>query len=149
MVTIEVLYESASMRVARFGDIHVQVRWGMLTVAALDRMFEMFHRARTATTGPIYAVFVIEPDADVPTAEVRARQKEVLAEIGADGRFFGIVVIEGQGLLAHLGRANMAKTSPETLCVEDVAEAARVLARERNTDDADEIVSAVRRVRSR
>jgi hypothetical protein len=43
----------------------------------------------------------------------------------------------------------MAKTSPETLCVDDVADAARILARERSQDDADEIVSAVLRVRRR
>jgi hypothetical protein len=148
-VDVEVLFENASGRVARFRDIYVQVRWGVLTIAALDRMVEIFRAARAEASGAVYALFVIEPGADVPTAEVRARQKEVLAEIGASGALLGIVVIEGQGLLAHLGRANMAKTSPETLCVDDVADAARILARERSQDDADEIVSAVLRVRRR
>lgn len=145
----EVLVETGSGRVARYRDVFVQVRWGMLSLAGLDRMVEVFRATRRTTTGKLYALFVIEPDADVPTAEVRARQKEVLAELGAGGPLLGIVVIEGQGVLAHLGRSNMATMSPETLCVDDVAEAARILARERGTDDAAEIVSAVARARRR
>jgi hypothetical protein len=149
-VDVEVLLENASGRVARIDeDVYVQVRWGILTIAALDRMHDIFLATRRRTPRKLHALFVIEPGADVPTAEVRARQKEVLAAIGASGPFLGIVVIEGQGLLAHLGRSNMAKTSPETLCVDDVAEAARILARERGTDDAADIVSAVERVRAR
>jgi hypothetical protein len=148
-VDVEVLLESASGRMARVDDIYVQVRWGILTVAALDRMLEIFRDRRWKTRRMLYALFVIEPDADVPTAEVRARQKEILAEVASGGPFIGIVVIEGQGLLAHLGRSNMATMAPETLCVDEVAEAARILARERGKDDADAIVSAVEIVRRR
>ena len=148
-VDAEVLFENVSGRVVRFRDVFVQVRWGVLTVAALDRMQEIFQAEASKTTGKIYAVFVIEPDADVPTAEVRARQKQVLADLGETGRLFGIVVIEGHGLLAHLGRSNMATMAPGTLCVDDVAEAARILARERGTDDADEIVKVVQASRRR
>lgn len=61
----------------------------------------------------------------------------------------GVVVIEGQGVLAHLRRSNMAVTAPETPCMSDVAEAARVLARERGVDDVAAIVSAVESVRRR
>lgn len=145
---VTILFENGAGRVARIGDIYVQVRWGVLTIAALDEMAKIVRAAR-ASFGSVYALFVIEPGADVPTAEVRARQKELLAEIGSSGPFLGIVVIEGQGLLAHLARSNMATASPETLCVDDVAEGARVLARERGKDDAAEIVSAVARVRRR
>jgi hypothetical protein len=127
----------------------VQVRWGILTLAALDKMAEIIRAARAKSAGTLYALFIIEPGADVPTADVRARQKEVLAESALNGPIRGIVVIEGQGLLAHLARSNMATASPETLCVDDVAEGARVLARERGKDDAAEIVSAVARVRRR
>jgi hypothetical protein len=144
-----VLFENASGRVARVCDVYVQVRWGILTIAALDKMVDIVRAARAKTNGAIYALFVIEPGADVPTADVRARQKEVLAEIAATGPFLGIVVIEGQGLLAHLGRSNLAATSPETIVVDDVAEAARIVARERGTDDAADIVSAVANVRRR
>lgn len=146
---VEVLFENPAGRVVRFRDIFVQVRWGVLSVASLDRMQEIFRAHASKTTGKLHVLFVIEPDADVPTAEVRARQKQVLADLGDTGRLFGIVVIEGHGLLAHLGRSNMATMAPGTLCVGDVAEAARMLARERGTDDADEIVSAVERARRR
>jgi hypothetical protein len=144
-----VLFESASGRVARVCDVYVQIRWGVLTIAALEKMTDIVRAARTTTKGRIYALFVIEPGADVPTAEVRARQKEVLAEIAATGPFLGIVVIEGQGLLAHLARSNLAATSPETLVVDDVAEAARIVARERGSGDAADIVSGVANVRRR
>lgn len=144
-----VLFENASGRFARVRDVFVQARWGVLTIMALDRMIDVFRAERARTKGTIFAIFVIEPGADVPTAEVRARQKEALAEIGTSGPFRGIVVIEGQGLLAHLGRANMATMSPETLCVDDVAEAARIVARERGTNDAAEITQGVASVRRR
>ena len=146
---VEILFESASGRVARIGDVYVQVRWGVLTIAALDEMAKIVKGARARASGTVYALFVIEPGADVPTAEVRARQKAVLAEIGSGGPFLGVVVIEGQGLLAHLGRSNMATMSPETLCVDDVAEGARLIARDRGTDDAAELVSAVAGLRRR
>ena len=145
----EILFENSAGRVARIGDVYVQVRWGVLTIAALDEMAKIVRAARAKEPGAVYALFVIEPGADVPTAEVRARQKELLAEIGSSGPFLGIVVIEGQGLLAHLARSNMATASPETLCVDDVAQGARVLAREPGKDDATVIVSAVARVRRR
>ena len=36
MEGVEVLFETASGRVARFRDVFVQVRWGVLTVATID-----------------------------------------------------------------------------------------------------------------
>lgn len=148
-VELQVLLEYVGGRFVRWRDVFVQVRWGTLTVVALERMLDVFRSASLTRPGKRFAIFVIEPDANVPTAEVRARQKEVLAELGAAGRLFGIVVIEGQGLLAHLGRANMATMSPETLVVGDVGEASRILARERGTDDAEELAKVVTSARRR
>lgn len=146
---VEVLLENASGRVARIGDVYVQVRWGVLTIALLDRMFAMLRDKRAKSAEPLYALFIIEPGADVPTAEIRARQKAVLSAVAEGGPFLGIVVIEGQGVLAHLARTNMATNAPDALCVSDVAEAAAILARERGVDDAAKIVSAVATVRRR
>jgi hypothetical protein len=145
---IEIILDDGSNRVARRKNVFVQFRRGKLTIAALDGMLESYRLIARTTTGPIFALFVIAADADVPNANVRVRQKEVLAEIARDGRMRAAVVVEGEGIFAHLGRTIVSGMSPGIAALRDVETAARELARMEGAPAESEILSVAAAART-
>jgi hypothetical protein len=148
MEGIEIVLDDGGSRFARRRNVFVQVRTGKLTLQALDLMMASWRSWQRKIDGPIYAMFVIAADADMPTAEVRARQKEVIAEVGRGGRLRAAIVIEGQGVFAHLRRTIIELTSPGSHCYGDVEEAASALSKEKGAPSREELLAVVKAARS-
>ncbi|HEY8079929.1 MAG TPA: hypothetical protein VIF62_37615 [Labilithrix sp.] len=139
----ELLLDDGACRVARRGNVFVQYRWGKLTNAALEVMATAYEEMAAASNAPLFGVVVLAPDADVPSAAVRVRQREVLARIARDGRMQIALVIEGTGVFSHLGRSIVTSMTPDALCYHDVSEAAAALARHPGAPSAEAIAAAV------
>ncbi len=144
MDDIEIVLDDGGSRFAQWRNVIVQVRTGKLTLEALDLMVASWRTLKGKVQGPIYAVFIIAADADMPTAEVRARQKEVIAEIGRGGRLRSAIVIEGEGVFAHLRRTIIELTAQGVRTFPSAEEAADALAREKGAPTRDRILAVVK-----
>ena len=124
---IEIMFDDGSSRFAVLRNMFAQVRRGRLTVEALDLMAATWRSLVRKVPGPLYGLFVLEADADMPPVEVRTRQKELFAEIATSKRLRGALVVEGSGVYVQLRRVIL-RTMSETQMFYDVEEAARHLA---------------------
>ncbi len=145
----EVVVDDGACRVVLRGPVFVQYRWGKLTIAALDAILAAYERMSARTSGPLFGLVILAPDADVPTAPVRVRQKEVLARIARDGRMQVALVVEGEGVFAHLGRTIVTTMTPDTLCYRDAAEAVAALTHHEGAPPVEELAALVATARSR
>jgi hypothetical protein len=125
---IDIALDDGACRVVRWRNAFVEFRWGRLSVSSLDAMLRLYQEMAGQTTQPIFTIIVLAPDADIPTAPVRARQREVLAQIASGGRWHAAVVVEGDSVFSHLSRSILEKM--QTPSFRDVAEAVRALAKE-------------------
>ncbi len=137
----ELLLDDGACRVVRRDNVFVQYRWGKLTIEALETILAAYEEMAAATSGPLFGVVVLAADADVPSAAIRVRQKEVLARIARDGRMQIALVVEGTGVFSHLGRTIVTSMTPDTLVHRDVFEAAAALARHAGAPPAEAIAS--------
>jgi len=102
---VEVVFDDGANVLVRRGDLFVQVRCGPMTLESIELLTALWRSMRRPEMRSIGALFVLEPGAPVPTAEVRARQTELFREMARDGRLRGALVIEGSGVEVTLKRS--------------------------------------------
>ena len=85
---------------ARWRNVFLQLRSAELTLEALGSIETgaRLTRAQVKRSEPYGAVIVIQPGAPPVAGEAVARQRELLAMLGADQRIYLAVVLEGDSV---------------------------------------------------
>jgi hypothetical protein len=145
---VDIIFDDGSTRFAMWKNVIVQVRRGKLTASALDLMMASWRSRQQRSPRQIFGVFVITEGAELPAADARKRQIEVLTEVGASGRLHAAVVLEGSGVLADLRRAVVASLGGNRVDVYKTSEeAARSLSELAGAPSEAEILAVVRAAR--
>jgi hypothetical protein len=115
----------------RHGDVLVQVRDGPMTHEVLGTYEAHLRHLGATTKGPVGFVVVVEPGADIPPADVRARQKAFIGHMLEKANARLVVVIEHSGVKGTVMRTIARLVAPGHRAVKitsTVTEACRLLA---------------------
>lgn len=131
-----------------FRNALVQVRRGPINKAIFDRIAARTRLLQRAHPAGIGMLVVLEPDAPIPDAELRAHQTAMLKEMTARGRVCTAVVLLGSGVTNDLRRVAVSATRTianvsEQRMESSVPDGARWLAQILDTPDAREFAAAL------
>jgi hypothetical protein len=142
-VPVEVVLDDGSSRVAVARNIIVQVRTGRLTIDALDRMLAIWRTRLAPRNVPVFGIFVIGADAEMPPPKTHERQREVLREVYERGLMRGALVVEGTGIFVKLRKEMLSSMIGARPLFYTAEEAALHLAREDGAPSAAELLAVV------
>jgi hypothetical protein len=126
-----VIYRDEGNYVVVWENVLIHVRTGDLTLAALDAIEPAVHLARAQMKPPYGALGVQEPSAEMPSPDVRKRQRALFEGMLTAKGTFVVLVVLGDGVGA-IARRTVFRTllfrRKEVAVFDDVASAASWLA---------------------
>ncbi|MEW5850979.1 MAG: hypothetical protein AB2A00_19490 [Myxococcota bacterium] len=104
MEEVEQLWSDSGNTVVRWRSVMVQVRRGALSMEGVEGIGRAAQAARAAMSGKMGALLILETTAEVPTPDVRDRQRDVLKSLMADERLHISSAVLGEGIAASMRR---------------------------------------------
>lgn len=107
------LLDNDDHSVASVANVVVQVRRGQLTNDVLESIIVFSRAARVRSGGAFGILSILEPQAPMPAAEVRKRQKELVSVMLSDANTYQALVLLGDSPTVSAQRA-IARTTPHS-----------------------------------